>query len=76
MSTREARAQARASWPIVGHRLADEPPELLDASPGACVAMVWALTLDAWASTGQPLPTYARAEAPGRMVRGAWPSNE
>lgn len=69
MSTRESRAQARASWPIVTHALTDDPPELLDASPAACVAMVWAITIDAWTSTGQPLPTYARAEAPGRILR-------
>lgn len=37
--------------------------------PGERVAMVWALTLDAWASAGRSLPSYARHETPGRMIR-------
>ena len=48
---------------------------LRDVPPAACVAMVWALTLDAWAASGQPIPTYARADAPGRVIRPAAPES-
>ncbi len=33
--------------------------------------MVWQLVLDTWALAGREIPTYARAEAPTRLVRGA-----
>lgn len=70
MTSREARAQARAAWPVRRHRLDDDGDDVLgDVTPAACVAMVWALTLDAWAASGQPIPTYARADAPGRLIR-------
>lgn len=70
MTSREARAQARAAWPVRRHRLDDDGDDVLrDVPPAACVAMVWALTLDAWAASGQPIPTYARADAPGRVIR-------
>ncbi|HVV82383.1 MAG TPA: hypothetical protein VHE35_04860 [Kofleriaceae bacterium] len=38
-------------------------------TPGERIAMVWALTLDAWAMRGAPLPDYRRDEMPGRLVR-------
>jgi hypothetical protein len=31
--------------------------------------MVWRLTLDSWATMGAEMPTYTRAEAPGRDSR-------
>lgn len=34
------------------------------------VAMVWRLTVDAWALGGAAIPDYDRAHTPGRMVRG------
>jgi hypothetical protein len=40
-----------------------------NATPGERVAMVWQITLDAWASSGRPLPEYTRAEIPGRVIR-------
>jgi hypothetical protein len=30
--------------------------------------MVWALTLEAWALSGRPLPRYERSEAPIRRI--------
>jgi hypothetical protein len=64
------RARARAGWPVVRARLGDEAPDLLLGIPPAeRVAMVWALTLDAWAMRGESIPDYARAQAPGRVVR-------
>lgn len=72
MTSREARAQARAGWPISRHRLDDDGDDVLrDVPPSDCVAMVWALTLDAWAAAGRPIPTYARADAPGRLIRAS-----
>ena len=65
-----ARALARAGWSIRRRDLAEEGTEPVDErSPGELVASVWAITLDAWASTGKPLPSYARADTPGRMIR-------
>ena len=47
----------------------EEAPDLRHLTPSARVAMVWELTLDAWASSGEPIPSYVRAQAPGRMLR-------
>lgn len=67
---RSARARARQQWPVVRGRLDEQAAELLlDVPPATRVAMVWALTVDAWALRGEPIPDYARADAPGRVVR-------
>lgn len=67
---RSARARARQQWPVVRGRLDDHDSELLlDVPPARRVAMVWALTVDAWALRGESIPDYARSEAPGRVVR-------
>jgi len=67
----KARAKARANWPIVKSCLDDEDDlaSLARFSPSERVAMVWQLTLDAWAMSGKPMPTYTRATMPGRLVR-------
>ena len=31
--------------------------------------MMWPLALAAWSVAGQPVPDYARSEAPGKVVR-------
>lgn len=68
--SRDDRAQARARWPIARYRLGEEPDDVLDGvAPTECVAMVWQMTLDAWASSGQPIPDYERPASPGRIVR-------
>ena len=66
-----ARAAARAEWPGRKARLGEEDDSVApaDATPSECVAMVWQLTLDAWAMMGKPIPTYTRAEMPGRIKR-------
>jgi hypothetical protein len=48
------------------YRLGAEPSDDLRASTSAeqRLAMVWQLTLEAWALTGKPLPTYERRNAP------------
>ena len=68
---RDARAKARATWPLTHHRLDESSSDLVaDTTPSQRVAMVWALTLDAWASSGRPLPDYRRSESPGQIRRG------
>lgn len=67
----EERAKARASWPVRRFKLGEEPDEDLRATttPEQRLAMMWRLALDAWASQGQPLPSYTREETPGRVIR-------
>ena len=68
---RRARARARSGWTgrvLRGsEREADVPPTLSTAEER--VAQVWALTLDAWAMAGLPIPDCPRSEAPGRVIR-------
>ncbi len=67
---KRARALARAGWSIRRLDLADEGTEPTDErSPSELVASVWAITCDAWASAGKPLPSYERADMPGRVIR-------
>lgn len=68
------RARARASWPMARARLDDDAsPLLLDIPAADRVAMVWALTLDAWAMRGAAIPDYPRSQAPGCVVRRTKP---
>jgi hypothetical protein len=68
---RAARAALRKSWPIRTYRLGEEPAEDLSGATTASerLAMMWPLALDAWASTGRPLPDYPRRSAPIRILR-------
>ena len=67
--TRHRRA-ARASWPVRKFRLGEEPAEDFSAYTVAeRLAMTWRMTCDAWASAGQPLPSYTRQEMPVRVLR-------
>lgn len=73
-SRRDERAKARAGWPVQRVAMADQGKDVLVAVPPAeRVAMVWALTCDAWAMSGRPMPDYPRSHAPGRIVRGRRP---
>ena len=68
-STLASRAAARrASWTLTRGHTPAVPPA---STPGERLAMVWALTVDAWAMSGKPFPTYTRAEMPCRMIRGS-----
>jgi len=68
---RRRRAEKRREWPIQKFALGAEPElDLTALTPGERVAMVWRLTLDSWATMGAEMPTYTRAEAPGRVIRG------
>lgn len=68
---RTRRRADRARWPGRLVQLADEGGEDLSETTTAeeRLGMMWQLALDAWASAGRPLPTYAREDAPGRVVR-------
>ncbi len=72
VSTFEERRKARAAWPIRKVALGDE--ELTDPRDTSTVderiAMVWTLTKQQWAFAGREIPTYTRAEMPGRIIRG------
>jgi hypothetical protein len=72
-STPASRAAARrATWTITrGHA----PAVPADTTPGERLAMVWALSVDAWVLSGKPFPTYTRAEMPCRMVRRGEPDD-
>lgn len=66
------RAAARAGWPGLKSSLLEAPTvEALGTtlSPEQRLGLMWSLARDAWAMTGQPLPTYSRAEMPGRVIR-------
>jgi len=70
---RAARAAMRRAWPIRAFRLGQEPGEDLSATTTAAerLAMMWPLALDAWASSGRPVPDYPRSRAPIRVLRRA-----
>ncbi len=75
MSTDDERAQRasrRANWAGTVTTLDDQEDAAIvrTGTPGERIAMVWRVTRDAWASTGQPMPSYTRAEMPGRVIRG------
>ena len=68
---RRARAAARASWVVRRTTLAADDDDDLSASTTANerLAMMARLALDAWASSGLPLPSYRREETPACVVR-------
>lgn len=66
----QARARARRNWPVRKLRLGEEPPEDLShhTTPAERFAMVERLSLDAWAMTGRPLPSYTRDQMPVSVI--------
>ena len=68
---RERRAAGRSSWPIRRLTLAEEGQDsgVADCTGDERLAMMWTLAVDAWASSGNPWPEYARADAPGTVIR-------
>lgn len=70
-SARQERARARNAWPIRETPLRSPASDDLSDSTTATqrLAMVWSLTLDAWAAAGTPLPTYRRSEMPAVIHR-------
>jgi hypothetical protein len=68
---RAARARDRADWPGGLTTSAEQTDAAIvrHGSPSERIAMVWRVTLDAFASAGIPMPTYRRADMPGRVIR-------
>jgi hypothetical protein len=64
-----SRAASRRSWPVRLVALGSEPRNQLDRSTTAeeRLAMVWTLTLEAWALSGRSIPAYPRAASPVRL---------
>lgn len=70
-AARRERAKARASWPGRKLRLEDQHDvDIVPGTPEERFAMVWQITLDAWASSGREIPDYRREDAPGKIFRG------
>lgn len=70
--TPQARAAARRNWQAHVYRLGEEPPgDDLSAvtTPEQRIEMVWELSARMWELTGRPVPSYTRAEMPGRVIR-------
>lgn len=67
----DARRRARAQWPGALTSLGNQSDAAIvrHGTPGERIAMVWRVTLDAWASSGRPIPSYSRANMPGRLTR-------
>jgi hypothetical protein len=63
----------RSSWPVRRFALGHEPSDDLTSTTTAeqRVAMVWDLTLEAWAVSGREMPAYTRAETPVTTRRAA-----
>ena len=67
----EERRRGRALW--AGERRAlDDATDAgsVGGTPSERVAMVHQVTMDAWAMSGKPWPSYDRSRIPGRLVRG------
>jgi hypothetical protein len=64
------RRSDRASWPVRVFGLGDEPGDSLvhSTTPEERLAMMWPLTLSAWALAGKPLPDYERRHMPVRYI--------
>lgn len=75
-AARALRARQRASW-TGGLRPLDTLPEveLLHLEPAVLLGLVTTLSLEAWAMTGKPMPSYRRDKMPGRIIRGDDSSN-
>ena len=66
----DEKRSARADWPVQKFRLGEEPVDDFSAYTMAeRMMMVEQLSIDAWASTGLPMPSYSRREMPVRIIR-------
>jgi len=74
----DARRRSRATWPIARHRLGEEPSDDLSAvtTPAERVAMMRELAEAAWRIAGRALPTYERANMPGRLFPPGAPRSD
>ena len=71
----EQRRAARATWPVAGFRLGDEPPDDLSevTTPAQRITMMWFLAETAWTLAGRPWPRYDRRNIPARLFRPGTP---
>jgi hypothetical protein len=71
VSTFEERRARRAGWPVRRIALKDEGAVDWrdETSVDERIALVATLTQELWSFMGTPLPTYDRAEMPGRVIR-------
>lgn len=70
---REARRHRRRRELVIRRfELGKEPSDDISGTTTAAerLAMMWPLALRAWSLTGEPLPSYSRAEIPSRIIRG------
>jgi hypothetical protein len=68
----ELRRQRAHEWPVRAYRLEAEPSvDPFDRSTiDERLATMWPLARAAWSVAGNVMPSYARGEVPGRMIRG------
>ena len=68
-----ARRRERAAWPVEVFELGTEPSDDLSDRTTAeeRLAMMWPLAVEAWTTSGRPLPDYPRHRMPCRVIRGA-----
>ena len=67
---KSAASRDRSRWPVRMFTLAAKPRDDLSGETTAeqRIEMMWPLALDAWTLAGLPIPDYARAAAPVRLV--------
>ncbi len=66
----ERRAAQRSAWLVRRYALGSEPTDFGDSTTiDQRLDMMWQLALDAWAFSGQPLPSYERSQIPGTITR-------
>jgi hypothetical protein len=71
---REARRQARASWPVAVHRLDESADDVSDLTTAAeRIGMMWPLAQEAWRLAGRLIPAYDRSHTPSRVFRPGEP---
>jgi hypothetical protein len=68
----ELRRNDAERWPLRSYKLGSEPiVDPLDRSTvDERIATMWPLARQAWRVSGKAVPTYARHEAPGSVIRG------
>lgn len=76
-SARAERRRVRSRWPIRRFDLGQEPSDDLRGYTDASerLAMVWPLTVAAWATAGRDIPDYRREDAPGVVHRAGLESS-
>ncbi len=68
--TVEERAERRRQTWTIQRVPVDTAMQAADSSVAQRVARMWQLSIDPWVLRGEPLPSYTRAEMPGRVIRG------